>query len=68
MTINAKKWNVEKVVNIDLSNTFTHQAYPKAQNGLSGGANGQNGINGLNGNNSGNFYGFGNNFTNLGDF
>ncbi len=68
LTIYAQKWNVEKVVNIDLSNTFTHQAYPKGQNGLSEGANGQNGVNGLNGHNSGHFNGLGNKFTNLGDF
>ena len=66
LTIISPKWDAEKFINIDLSVTYVPPSYSKASNGTSPGASGSNGLPGLPGKNGGRFFGFGDNFSNLG--
>ena len=50
-----------------MSATYVPPGYPKASNGQSLGASGSDGLPGLPGQNGGNFFGFGNQFSNLGE-
>ncbi len=67
MTIISPKWKVESNVVIDLSITYVPPNYPKASNAISPGSTGTDGLPGLPAQNGGQFFGFGNEFSNLGD-
>ena len=68
LTIISPKWNVENIINIDLSGTILQTVFSKAPDAILAGHNGMNGVPGLPGKNGGHFYGFGNKFLNLGEF